>query len=382
MAARMAWHCSGTFDRHSNTGGSNGATMRFEPENSDGANAGLGIVHDLLLPVKRNHPDLSWADLYIVAGCVGIEFIGGPAIPVNLGRSDDVDGTRCPANGRLPDASQGAAHLRALFGERMGFSDRDIVALSGAHTIGAAHTVRSGYNGAWTTNSFKWDNEYFRNLLLLEWVATPSPAGKTQYVDAPTRKLMMLSTDLALKTDPEFRKYVELYADNQQAFNADFASAYSRLIALGCPAQCQPDFVPAPPTEVENIGATFRHLAMFGSIDDARLLVDKCDVHGVESYSGRSALHKSAFWGHTDMARYLIDELKLNIHVQDVAGDTPLHDAAKFGHAAIVTMLLAAGADARARNHAGQTPIDLATAHEKAAVLALLNGSAHSAAKL
>lgn len=38
MAVRLAWHASGTFDKNDSTGGSNGATMRFEPESTDGAN--------------------------------------------------------------------------------------------------------------------------------------------------------------------------------------------------------------------------------------------------------------------------------------------------------------------------------------------------------
>jgi catalase (peroxidase I) len=38
MAVRLAWHASGTFDKNDNTGGSNGATMRFEPESTDDAN--------------------------------------------------------------------------------------------------------------------------------------------------------------------------------------------------------------------------------------------------------------------------------------------------------------------------------------------------------
>ena len=41
VLVRLAWHASGTYDRKSSTGGSNGATMRFEPESNDGANAGL-----------------------------------------------------------------------------------------------------------------------------------------------------------------------------------------------------------------------------------------------------------------------------------------------------------------------------------------------------
>ena len=85
--------------------------------------AGLHIIRDLLEPVKRNHPEISYADLYVLASGMAIEFLGGPPIPVTLGRKDDADGARCPMNGRLPDASQGADHLREVFG-RMGFNDQ------------------------------------------------------------------------------------------------------------------------------------------------------------------------------------------------------------------------------------------------------------------
>jgi catalase (peroxidase I) len=47
MAMRMAWHASGTYDSKDKSGGSNGATMRFPPESTDGANAGLNIIRDL-----------------------------------------------------------------------------------------------------------------------------------------------------------------------------------------------------------------------------------------------------------------------------------------------------------------------------------------------
>lgn len=72
-----------------------------------------------------------------------------------------------PPNGRLPDASQGAAHLRQVF-NRMGFNDRDIVALSGGHTLGRCHSVRSGYDGPWTDGILKFNNDYFKNLMSLE----------------------------------------------------------------------------------------------------------------------------------------------------------------------------------------------------------------------
>ena len=40
MAVRLAWHASGTFDKSDGSGGSDGATVRFEPESTDHANAG------------------------------------------------------------------------------------------------------------------------------------------------------------------------------------------------------------------------------------------------------------------------------------------------------------------------------------------------------
>eukprot|EP00051_Salpingoeca_urceolata_P019805 m.292482 g.292482 ORF g.292482 m.292482 type:complete len:222 (+) comp19487_c0_seq1:223-888(+) len=143
MVCRLAWHASGTYDQRDGSGGSDGATMRFERERTDPANAGLSIVRDLLHPVKVAHPEISYADLWALAGVSAIEFLGGPSVPVKLGRKDMPDGSTCPMNGRLPDASQGAQHLRDVF-YRMGFQDRDIVALSGAHTLGRCHKVAAG----------------------------------------------------------------------------------------------------------------------------------------------------------------------------------------------------------------------------------------------
>lgn len=56
---RLAWHASGTYDKHSRTGGSDGATMRFKPESEHGANAGLHVARDALEPVKKLFPNIS-----------------------------------------------------------------------------------------------------------------------------------------------------------------------------------------------------------------------------------------------------------------------------------------------------------------------------------
>ena len=58
---RLAWHSSGTYDKASNTGGSNGAGMRFETEAADPENAGLEVARAFLEPVKRRFPGIRHA---------------------------------------------------------------------------------------------------------------------------------------------------------------------------------------------------------------------------------------------------------------------------------------------------------------------------------
>jgi len=374
IAARLAWHAAGTFDKKDGTGGSNGATIRFEPESTDPANAGLHIIRDLLLPVKEAHPEISHADLIGVAGCVAIEFLGGPKVPFKFGRSDDKDGKRCPMNGRLPDALQGAEHLRAVFGTRMGFTDQEIVALSGAHTMGRCHAVRSGFDGPWTTHPLRFDNEYFVNLVSKKW-KKKEWSGPMQFEDE-SGKLMMLPTDIALINDDKFKVYVEQYAKDQDAFFRDFASAFAKLMSLGCPFSCDPTKVESKAPEEspkDKASAEFRELAMHGSVGPAQKLVSSglADPHQLEATSGRSALHKAAFWGHIKMAQYLVNEVKINLDVQDVYGDTALHDCAKFGHDAVVKLLVDAGAK-RLKNKAGMDPLAVAKHHNKPKVVAVL----------
>lgn len=50
---------------------------RFSPEADHGANAGLGIARDLLEPVKKQFPWISYSDLWTLAGVVAIEEMGG-----------------------------------------------------------------------------------------------------------------------------------------------------------------------------------------------------------------------------------------------------------------------------------------------------------------
>ncbi|KAJ3310156.1 heme peroxidase [Boothiomyces sp. JEL0838] len=246
VLVRLAWHAAGTYDVKTGTGGSNGATMRFAPESAHGANAGLGVARDLLEPIKKKFPKISYSDLWSLAGVAAIQEMGGPTIKWRPGRSDAVTAEACTPDGRLPDASKTHDHLRSIF-YRMGFNDQEIVTLSGAHALGRCHTDRSGFDGPWTFAPTTFSNEYFKLLLSERWVAKKW-AGPFQYVDNKTSSLMMLPSDLALINDKSFRKYVDLYAKDQSLFFKDFAATFQKLEELGVPFK--PD-TPVKPDGVE-----------------------------------------------------------------------------------------------------------------------------------
>ncbi|CAE7949475.1 nasB, partial [Symbiodinium sp. KB8] len=271
---RLAWHDAGTYDKSKSDfgdrGGANGS-IRFSPEITMGANNGLDKAVKYLEPFKADYPLVSYADLYQMAAAVSIQHAGGPEIEMKYGRKDATGPEACPGrqsrgtadNAGLPDAEPGpegkfgcgatdaASHLRNIF-YRMGFDDKGIVALSGAHTIGRAFkersgTVKEGYgesNGcpytralpascpirhdgkggvgmpggkSWTSKWLKFDNEYFQPSVYEEKDAN----------------LLWLSSDRCLHQDESFKKYFMQYRDDQAAFFKDFAEAYKQLSEQG-----------------------------------------------------------------------------------------------------------------------------------------------------
>lgn len=234
---RLAWHSSGSYSKKDNSGGSRGATIRNEPEINHGGNAGLHLAVKALEKVKKNHPEISYADLYILAGNTMIEEMGGPSLPFRFGRTDAPKGEDQTPDDRLPNADMGTKdkttqHVRDVF-YRMGFDDREIVALLGAHALGRCYPDRSGYSGPWTNAEWTFSNEYFRQLLENKWTVKKWN-GPLQYED-PTGELMMLPADMVLIQDPKFRKFVELYAKDEEVFFKDFTSAWTKLTENGVP---------------------------------------------------------------------------------------------------------------------------------------------------
>jgi len=180
-----------------------------------------------------------------------------------------------------PDPEWSADRIRQSF-SRMAMNDRETAALiAGGHTFGKSHgatdpeehlgvepaaapiedmglgwansygsgtgadTVTSGIEGAWNSTPTSWDTSYLDNLLGYEWEPETGPGGAWQWrpVDeelqdtvtaahdqSETEDPMMLTTDIALKKDPEFREIIEEFHEDPKAFVDAFAKAWYKLI--------------------------------------------------------------------------------------------------------------------------------------------------------
>uniref|UniRef100_A0A453Q728 Plant heme peroxidase family profile domain-containing protein n=1 Tax=Aegilops tauschii subsp. strangulata TaxID=200361 RepID=A0A453Q728_AEGTS len=128
ILVRLGWHDSGTYDKNieewPQRGGADGS-LRFDPELSHGANAGLTNALKLIQPIKDKYPGITYADLFQLASATAIEEAGGPKLPMKYGRVDITAPEQCPPEGRLPDAGPRlpAEHLREVF-YRMGLDDK------------------------------------------------------------------------------------------------------------------------------------------------------------------------------------------------------------------------------------------------------------------
>jgi len=237
---RLNWHDAGVFSTGTLTGGCPNAAMRFTDggEGCFGANAGLpDVAVGLLQPIADKYVTsgtISNADLWTLAANVATEVMGGPKIPTRFGRADAASSAESVESqeGRLPDGDKGIDHLRDIFGPK-GFKDEEIVALSGAHTVGGCKADRSGFEGKWTENPLTFDNGYFKEMLAKAYKEETAPNGAAQFRNADTGTIM-LTSDLALLTDDSFKMHVERFAADQEAYFAAYTSAWVKLQENGC----------------------------------------------------------------------------------------------------------------------------------------------------
>lgn len=233
VVLRLAWHSAATYDPdespHGGTAG--GATMRFLPESDYEDNRGLKLARDAMAAVRARHPEASHADVWVLASYVAIEAMEGPYIAFRPGRVDAKrGGDLCPPEDRLPLWDDPAAALRAKFG-RMGLDDRDIVALSGAHSVGHTHDDASGFPyHQWDNSPLRFDNTYYDFLLANWWVFDEDDPTRVYYRN---RSWIMLLSDFILREDDRFRPIVVEYSENELQWHIDFAAAFKKVTEVG-----------------------------------------------------------------------------------------------------------------------------------------------------
>jgi len=59
--------------------------------------------------------------------------------------------------------------------------------------------------------------------------------SEEEFEDPPAPNQMMLLADMVLAWDPEFRKVLEEYAEDEDKLKEDFGAAFKKLTELGCP---------------------------------------------------------------------------------------------------------------------------------------------------
>jgi hypothetical protein len=87
----LAFRCAETFRETDYRGGCNRARIRFPPESDWISNEGTSDALELLEPIKTMYPDVSYADLIVLAGQTAVEAAAGDAMDYCDGRVDADD---------------------------------------------------------------------------------------------------------------------------------------------------------------------------------------------------------------------------------------------------------------------------------------------------
>lgn len=115
----------------------------------------------------------------------------------------------------------------------------------GTHGTGKGNdTVTSGLEVIWTDTPTSWDNRYFEILLGYEGELTKSPGGAHQWKpqngegkdivpdphDPSARRTpSMLTTDIAMRVDPDYARVCRRFLEHPEEFTETFAQAWYKL---------------------------------------------------------------------------------------------------------------------------------------------------------
>ncbi|CAM0903953.1 unnamed protein product [Alopecurus aequalis] len=181
---------------------------------------------------------VSCADIVALAARDAVTQLGGPNWTVLLGRRDALTASKAAAEKNLPSPTSRLPELLSSF-KTKGLDARDLVALSGAHTIGMARcaTFRKHiYNDNSINATFAAQVRATvcplaggdGNLAPLEF-HRPNTFDNVYFNDLVSRRVLLRSDQELFGGNGSTDGFVRAYAANAATFAADFAMAMVKL---------------------------------------------------------------------------------------------------------------------------------------------------------
>ncbi|KAG6392832.1 hypothetical protein SASPL_147060 [Salvia splendens] len=195
---------------------------------------GYEIIDAAKRALERQCPGVvSCADIVAMAARDAVFFSGGPLYEIPKGRRD---GTRSKIQDtfNLPAPSLNASELISMFGKR-GFNAQDMVALSGAHTLGVARcsSFKFRLDAADPTIDTSFAKTLSKTCSSGDDTEQPFDSTRntfdTNYFSALQRRAGVLFSDQTLFESPATRGLVNMYSFNRAMFNMDFQRAMIKM---------------------------------------------------------------------------------------------------------------------------------------------------------
>ncbi|CAL5333949.1 hypothetical protein CsSME_00016113 [Camellia sinensis var. sinensis] len=219
-------------------------TSSFTGEKTAGPNnnsvRGFNVINDIKSKVEGICPGvISCADIVAIAARDSVEVLGGPTWEVKLGRRDSKTASFSAANsGVIPPPFSTLNNLINRF-QAVGLSTKDMVALSGAHTIGQARCLLFRtriYNETNIDSSFAKKKQGScpipsgsgdNNLAPLD-LESPTVFDNEYYKNLINQK-GLLHSDQILHNGGSTDSLVEKYSQSSNTFNSDFTAAMVKM---------------------------------------------------------------------------------------------------------------------------------------------------------
>ncbi|KAL2549851.1 Peroxidase 52 [Forsythia ovata] len=200
---------------------------------------GFDVVDNIKSAVENACPGVvSCADILAIAARDSVVTLGGPNWNVKLGRRDAKTASRAAANNGIPPPTSNLNALISRF-SALGLSNKDLVALSGSHTIGQARCTSFRariYNESNLDASFartrqgncpRANGSGDNNLAPLD-LQTPTNFDNNYFKNLVNQR-GLLHSDQQLYNGGSTDSIVSSYVNNPNTFYSDFVSAMIKM---------------------------------------------------------------------------------------------------------------------------------------------------------